>query len=1156
MGGVLAGSAGASPTLQASPTADSVQVRALGADSVTTRPGTTVTLRFRLTNASDTEQTVALSLDLPNRWRALTRADSVTLGPGERRLQLASVAVPAGIPSGPRRLRLRAQPGGAATVTAWVPVVQRARLQVQGMPRRSAAGRPYDATVVVANDGNAPVRYALSATADPPASVSLRDPADSLAPGAQKRVRLTIETESVERTREQEVTVRSRLTPWDTTLTARATVELVPFGVSSGILTGPSYPGTLRLSAFGSRTSQTGQVSFEGSSDLGTDGRQSLDLLLRAPNQSGRRFGRRSTYRATYTTPSWTVRAGDHTFSRTRLAEPGTFGLGGEVQYEKSGWRVGGYGLRRRFGNSVWQGAVYGGAQLHPRVQALANIVCNEGGVREGALGTLRATAVPWSRARLQVEGGYGRGRGEAGAAYRAELQGRLPRTRYQVTRSRTDADFPSTSNDARRTTGQLSIRPTEGISLSGSLRRATRDRVTQDQATSQSFTSTTAQAGAALRAEAGGINWSLQARGRLNRRPLQNEDVLSASAGLSGSGLSLSPTVEIGRIRPSAGGSARQFQGFGLDTSLRVGRQSLGTSVEWTQAPPGNEFTRRSRLRAAASLQLRLGDRTTLQTRARLRQLSESSPTRTSGEVQLRREFSFGHSLVAEARYRDRNRGGENLRAQLTYAIPVSVPTPNLSPPPVLEGRVVDAQTDAPIPGARVRLGPVQRLTDDQGQFSISFPGGESARLQVSGLALGRVPLLDLPRQVTPKDVTGGFVIPIADAASLTVETVLYGFPTTRAALRGDDPEPIGPLVRELVRIERDGETTRRLTGPDGKATADRLRPGPWTISLAGIQVPNDKAPEQDSLTVDLRPGQDTTVTIRVLPTQRPEIQFQEGEGLSLGPEEDPGADAEAERKGENEPEPTSADKAVPFAFSMGPYVAQVGAFSQLNRALRRAEQVRTVTDSVGITPYTTSTDTLYRVQAGPYPSASVASAALNEQASFSTTARHPWVRNATGKRFVVQVGALSSWNRARKRAAQAAEQGYSVSIQPEMRQRQVTYRVQAGRYRNRSAAEEARAVLGGQISGTARVLGTAGQGNYSVQVGAFTDLKQAQKQVRQLRGSDVPAYVHYKFPAPPYKVLVGRYTQRAPAERQENDLKSKFPGAFVLDLFAPSRD
>ncbi|WP_251954341.1 SPOR domain-containing protein [Salinibacter ruber] len=288
------------------------------------------------------------------------------------------------------------------------------------------------------------------------------------------------------------------------------------------------------------------------------------------------------------------------------------------------------------------------------------------------------------------------------------------------------------------------------------------------------------------------------------------------------------------------------------------------------------------------------------------------------------------------------------------------------------------------------------------------------------------------------------------------------------------------------------------------------------------------------------------------MLPTQRPEIQFQEGEGLSLGPEEDPGADAEAERKGENEPEPTSADKAVPFAFSMGPYVAQVGAFSQLNRALRRAEQVRTVTDSVGITPYTTSTDTLYRVQAGPYPSASAASAALDGQTNFSVVAR----RVTGNERFVAQVGALGSWSRARKQAAQAAEQGFSVSIQPEMRQRQVTYRVQAGQYRNWSAAEEARAALGGQISGTARVLGTAGQGNYSVQVGAFTDLKQAQKQVRQLRGSDVPAYVHYKFPAPPYKVLVGRYTQRAPAERQENDLKSKFPGAFVLDLFAPSRD
>ena len=874
--------------------ADSLRVAALGPDSVTARPGTSLTLRVRLANDADRARTVALTPVLPAQWRLLAPVDSVTLGPGQQRLRLVGVSVPAGLAAGPRRVALRAQgaEGSAdtAAVTVQVPVVRRARVRVQDAPRRSAGGRTYRATVEIVNRGNQAVRFVLSGGATPSAPVSFRPRADSLRPGGRRRVEAVVEPGPLPDAVEQQLAVRARLSPWDTTLTARTAVSLVPRGAAdAGLLAGPPYPGTLRLTGFGGAGTPTGQAVFRGSSALGSDGARSLDVLLRTPNQATRRFGRRSTYRATYTAPSWTVRAGDHTFSRTPLAETGTFGLGGEVRYRGDGWRVGGYGLQTRFGASVRQGAAYAGGRLHPRVAVLANGVHNDGGRAQGTLGTLQATATPWARARLEVEGGYGRGRSGSGGAYRAALEGEGPRLRYRAGRTRIDAGFPGTFNDVRRTFAGVSVRPAEALSLRGRVRRSVRER-----ATPRAFSSTVAAVGAVLRGRVGGVDGSLRARGTLDRRPLLDEERLTLRGALRTARVALRPRLEVGQRRSAEVDGEQYVRTLGLGAALRLGRQRLQAEVDWTQAPP-----QPSLLRATASVGLQVGARTTLQARGTLQDRGGPTPLRYSAQGRVQHRFAFGHTASALVRTRS---VGAGTAAKLTYALPVSLPTPAFSTGPTLDGRVVDAQTNAPLSGVRVRLGPARRLTTDEGAFSLPVPEDGSARLDVSGLGPERVPLIDLPRPVGAEDTAGELVLPITDAASLTVTVVPYGFPSTRAALEGEPPKPQGPLARAGVRVRREGRTARRLTGPEGRTTIDNLRPGRWTVSLAGVQVPPDKAPAPDSLVVDLRPGQDTTLTLEVRPTERPTIQFEEGETLRLNGEDAPPDEDSTEEDSESD--------------------------------------------------------------------------------------------------------------------------------------------------------------------------------------------------------------------------------------------------------------
>ncbi|MCS3863225.1 cell division protein FtsN [Salinibacter ruber] len=1133
---------------------DSLRVAALGPDSVTARPGTSLTLRVRLANDADRARTVALTPILPERWRLLAPVDSVRLGPGQQRLRLVGVSVPAGLAAGPRRVALRGRgaEGGTdtAAVTVQVPVVRRARLRVQEAPRRSAGDRTYRATVEIVNRGNQAVRFVLSGSATPSAPVSFRPRADSLRPGARRRVEARVEPGPLTDAVEQQLAVRARLTPWDTTLTARTAVALVPRGAAdAGLLAGPPYPGTLRLAGFGGGGTPTGQAAFQGSSTLGSNGARSLDVLLRTPNQATRRFGQRSTYRAAYTTPSWTVRAGDHTFGRTPLAETGTFGLGGEVQYRGDGWRVGGYGLQTRFGASVRQGAAYAGGRPHPRTEVLANVVHNDGGRAQGTLGTLQATATPWARARLEVEGGYGRGRSGSGIAYRAALEGEGPRLRYRAGRTRIDAGFPGTFNNVRRTFGGVSVRPAEALSLRGRVRRSVRER-----ATTRAFSSTVAAVGAALQGRVGGMDGSLQARGSLDRRPLLDEEQLTLRGGLRTDRVSLRPRLEVGRRRSAEVGGEQHFRTLGLGTALRLGRQRLQAEVDWTQAP-----AQPSVLRATSSVQLQVGARTTLQARGTLQDRGGPTPLRFSAQGRVQHRFAFGHTASALVRSRSEGAGTE---AKLTYALPVSLPTPAFSTGSTLDGRVVDAQTNAPLSGVRVRLGPARRLTNDEGAFSLPVPEEGSARLDVSGLGQGRVPLLDLPRPVGAEDTASELVLPITDAASLTVTVIRYGFASARAALQGDPPRPQGPLAREVVRFRRDGRSARRLTGPEGRATIDNLRPGRWTMSLAGVQVASDKAPMPDSLTVALRPGQDTTLTFEVRPTERPDIQFEDGETLQLNGDNEPTdnepTDNEPVDDGPEDGGAIARDTAdagtaspggpVSFAVRTGPYVAQVGAFARLEGALRRAEQARARTDSVGLVPDVVDGDTLYRVQVGPYPSAATASAALRGRSALPTTVRPA----ADGVYFTVQAGAFEDWTGARRRAAALHDEERAVSIQPYPWAGQMLYRVWVGRFAGATGADQARAAIAEQVPG-AFVVRTARQAPYAVQVGAFATPEQARRRVAQARDAGISAYVRFRPDGTPprYKVLVGAYAAPEPAQRRRETLNDVFPGAFVYSVF-----
>ncbi len=1034
---------GLRPVRAQAPAADSIQIRALGPDRIEARPGQTITLRFRIENQSDTAYTVEPTLDLPRRWRALSAVSPVSLGSGGNALQLISVSVPPGAPAGDESLLFRGTVAGrpalrdGATVTARVPPVQEARLKVVEVPRQVPAGTSYEAIFSLTNEGNEAVRVDLEAKSNRARPVRVRPRTDSLAPQETRRIQVTVKTEAVSEAFKHRLRLRARLHPWGTALTERTRVEVLPRGgEGTTLFSGPTYPGTLRLEGFGQAGEQSGQVTFDGSGDLTADGSRSLDVLLRTPGQSQTaRFGRRSAYRATYSTPAWTLRAGDHTFQRTRLSSRGRRGLGAEARYTGEHWRAGAYGFRTRFGEPIRQGAAYAQYALHPRARIGANVLRNDGAVESGTLGTLQGMFVPWDDAEFALEGGLGRSEQGRGGAYSVTLQGGPSWGRYRAQRLRVDEAFPGAFNDRRRTSASALARPTDWLSINGNVRRSVRDRIDDE-----SFVSNAARAGLQVRGGGKTTTWSLRADGSIQRRPLRDGEAVQVQGRLRTGPIAVRPSVEVGRTR-GAGETGRSFRTYGLDASVRLGAQQFDGRVERTDAPFSEGFTRRSRLRAAFSSRTRIGDRTSVILRGTLRNPGNGRAVTRGLQGRARHRLPFGHTIDAEARYRTGQDRGPRVR--LAYTVPVSLPTPALSSDrATLSGRVVDAETNAPISGVRVRLGAAQRLTDNQGRFSAPIPD-ESALLRLASLGPGRVPMVDTPVRIRPGDAASDVVIPIRDAARLRVRVIDYEYPTARAALEGKDPEPTGGIVGELVEASRNDNPLRRPTGAGGQATFRALRPGTWTISLAGTRIPSDKAPAQSTYEVDLDPGTDTTVTVRVLPDERPEIKMI-GEGRTLKTDSAPGPASD-----------TTADTTTdtsPSAAGTGPFAVQVGAFAKWTNALQRARRLRA--EEMSIILQQDTTGAVHRVLVGRFPSPQAAEQHLDRFTAYAPEAFVPALPDSTLR--AVQVGAFPKRADALARARQIQEAGSPAVLQYRPRRNGLAYRVWAGPYASPQAAAQ----------------------------------------------------------------------------------------------------
>ncbi|HEX2095204.1 MAG TPA: hypothetical protein VHG28_22600 [Longimicrobiaceae bacterium] len=87
------------------------------------------------------------------------------------------------------------------------------------------------------------------------------------------------------------------------------------------------------------------------------------------------------------------------------------------------------------------------------------------------------------------------------------------------------------------------------------------------------------------------------------------------------------------------------------------------------------------------------------------------------------------------------------------------------------------------------------------------------------------------------------------------------------------------------VVELARGGEVLRRVSGADGGFDFADLRPGRWTLSVVGGELPPHHRFERDRAEVELAPGGAGALVLRVLPVHRPVRMITRGEVVVEAP-------------------------------------------------------------------------------------------------------------------------------------------------------------------------------------------------------------------------------------------------------------------------------
>lgn len=904
-------------------------------------------------NASREKRRYTATLSLPPQWRSLSVEPSFELNPQQSDIRLLSIALPQATQAGNYQIRYgvedNARPAHRAEITFEVVVAPVFRLEFQLIeaPRFVVGGKAYTATFALTNRGNTSVNVIISGHN----SHSFRFLIDStflmLQPLATRSVSVFVQTpkELFEKaTNTMELTARM-LQDSAAVQRASATVDVIP-QVEKVQNLYHELPIFARLRSTGDRTGIRQQIELFGSGSLTESRRDNLEFLFRSPEtQTASVLGIRDEYRLLYRNPDVEVQLGDWNYSLSQLTELSRYAVGASARLRLKSFQVGGFYNENRYtGPRQQEIAGFLRYQFPGEHLIGVNYLKKNEGV-ESSIATVHGVVRPWNESEVEAE--YGRSRAEngKGQAYALRANGRATWFSYDLRYVNADPMYTGYYRDLNLKSVSVNLFPWQFLRLEGYVRDEKRN-VGRD----------TLHFYAPLdRYQQVGIGYSSYVS--LYYRSSRQEDLFPASKyrrrqqtaqlhlGYGLSGASVYFDVDMGTTQDLLMGKQFPYRRYALFTSLNPsGTQTYTLSVE--RAEENNLYSDEKQERYSAGLTswLMIGGSTQVQLNVfGSRLLSSVDQTYGFLDLTIDHQFSFGHRIVVKGR-QNYSRPVLDARERayaVEYSVPIGVPLHRIASLGQLRGRIIDDRGIG-VRNVLLNAGAFVAVTDAEGNYLFPSlpPGTYFVVVDPSSIGLDRVTLRPMPVEVTVRGAAEERLdIGVVKSGRIAGTVRLFNFAeegitdTTQTRLTD-----AGSRQGVILELTNGVETQRRITDAQGRFLFADLRPGRWTLRVAGGDLPAQHYVEQESLELDVQPASEQQVTLRILPRRRTLRIIQEG---TIVQETKPAPQTRPTRRATPE---SSLPCLVSFDSEKKGFVLQVSSWEtevKAKQAARSAEQV-----------------------------------------------------------------------------------------------------------------------------------------------------------------------------------------------------------------------
>ncbi len=873
---------------------DCVTVSRAGDGPLATLPGSVLTTALTVSCPSPLDRRFESRLELPPGWRNLTPDFPFVLSGNRTDVRLLSIAVPAETPAGTYRVRYSVSDNAIPPCRAGIAIdvnvepLRRIRLQLLESARYVLSGAAARASFVLTNLGNEPSTVRLSVRGAENVSAVSDSALETLRAMESRTIAVAVTADGRITENTKYVLELRAVLDRDTTVVATASclMEIIPAS-SAADMQFHEVPLDVRVRAAGESGRSGGQIEIEGGGTVTDRGTERVDLLVRTPDiQSRSILGLHDEYRISYLSERYRAYAGDRAYELSPLTELARYAFGAGGQFTSGNVTAGGFVNRTRYYSPLQsEQAGFVSYAFEPGTSIGLNFLGKQD-LHTANVATVRGFLRPLEGNDVDLEYGVSALDGAHDDAYAARILGSEKWISYDLRIIHAGPDYGGYYRNVNFRSASVNANPWENLRI---------EAFAQDER--QNLLDDTLQLVAPRdRYYQFGAGWGELIA--VYYREIDGQDLLpdpkydrressvQIRSGYSFPAASIYGSVDLGSSREyllQNGGPLRRYQ---LSANFRPdAHQSYGFTAE---------YLREQNLNAAAEVETWSGSvNAAITVASRTRILASLYGTRVGppfeqsyslADLSVEYEFPFKHTLTLRGRQSlfAPSVEGKQIAYLLEYAIPLSIPLTRLSGSGVLRGKVEDALTHQGVQGVVMLAGGATAVTDESGEYLFPSlkPDVYSLVPDLASAGVDRVTTRPAPFLVT---VLGGeearLDIGVVRSASVSGEITVYDFNDEA----GSDPFAGGLREQKkgsniLVEIANRDETLRRFTDNRGRFQFADLRPGDWTVHIAGEGIPEYHVAEQDTFRVALHPGDRLLRLIRVLPKKRKIQMLQEG--------------------------------------------------------------------------------------------------------------------------------------------------------------------------------------------------------------------------------------------------------------------------------------